>query len=208
MIFGWYALLLPALSLWIALIETDAVLIGQWMISRPLLVGPIIGAACGDFTMGLGVGVLTELFCLEGLPVGSVVPLNGTVAAGSAVLLMGGPDAVPVAAAFPAGLGLGLGHTLLECRIRGWRARLVMDAAESLEEEGEVDWLLLLGKSVGVHVAGTAVLIYAGAALLGPGLAWLWDGVPGFCRQGLETGFRIAPWIGLAALMQALFRKN
>lgn len=203
----WHLLLLPALSVWIALMETDAVLVGQWMVSRPLLVGPMVGIVCGDPAAGLVLGVLTEFVCLERLPVGSVVPINGAVAAGSAVLLAGGPEAVPLSAAFPAGLALGLGHSRLETVIRSWRAGLVAEAAQDLNEDGEVDWVLLLVKSVGGHVLVTGVLVYAGVALLGPGLEWCWGQAPGFCRQGLDTAFRMAPWLGLAALLRALFRR-
>ncbi|MFH1725175.1 MAG: PTS sugar transporter subunit IIC [Elusimicrobiota bacterium] len=206
--FGWYFVLLPALSAWIAMLETDSVLVGQWMLSRPILLGPFLGLVCGELGIGLALGVLTELFCLESPPVGSALPLNGSVAAGCAVLLCAGPQTLPVAAAFPAGLAAGMGHRWLETRVRTWRAGLTTRALRSLEGEGAVDWAALLPTSLSAHLAMTGALVYLCVAAAGPGLGWVWDAAPGFFRRGLETGFRAALWIGLAALMHTLFRKG
>jgi len=205
---SWYFSILPAVSLLIAVLEADQVLAGQWMLSRPLLLGPIVGLACGDFAMGAAIGALTELFSLQSLPVGSVMPLNAPVAAGAGVLLFAGPFAVPAAAAFPAGLCLGWSHARLESSIRSWRAELTGEAAQELRDGGEIPWTALALKSIGAHVAATALLVGAGVAVLGPGLAFLWSVLPGFMLRGAETAFRWAPWIGLAALGHALWRRG
>ncbi|MDE2291208.1 MAG: PTS sugar transporter subunit IIC, partial [Elusimicrobia bacterium] len=78
---GWLLAGLPLFSAGVAVIETDAVLVGQWLISRPVVVGPLVGWLLGDLAAGLVLGALVEAFCLEELPVGSVVPPNGAVAA-------------------------------------------------------------------------------------------------------------------------------
>ena len=77
MMSGWLALGLPVASAGVATLEADAVLVGQFLLSRPMVVGPLVGAASGDLAAGLGLGALVELICLEELPVGSVVPPNG-----------------------------------------------------------------------------------------------------------------------------------
>jgi mannose/fructose/N-acetylgalactosamine-specific phosphotransferase system component IIC len=75
---------LAAAAAVLAAVELDASHAGQLMISRPLVLGPLIGLAFGQPGLGLGLGALYELFGLEEIPVGGHVPLNATVAAGAA----------------------------------------------------------------------------------------------------------------------------
>ena len=203
----WQLFVLPALSVWVALLECDAVLVGQWMVSRPLILGPSLGLLCGDLRMGLSLGVLCELFSLDRAPVGSSIPFNAPVAAGCAVLLCAGPDAVPIPLAFPAGLALGFGHRSAESALRIWRARLAHDAAESLEARGEIDWGRIHLSSVGTHAAMTAAFVFAAVAVSGPALSAAWDVLPDLAQRGLQYALDAAPFIGLAALMHAFFRK-
>jgi mannose/fructose/N-acetylgalactosamine-specific phosphotransferase system component IIC len=204
---AWQLIFLPALSAWIALVEVDAVLVGQWMLSRPIFVGPLTGLLCGNVRNGVALGVLTELFSVEALPVGASMPLNASVAAGCAVLLSAGAWAVPMAAAFPVGLGLGAGHQWLETRVRQWRSSLTLRTAHALGEGEFPDWRRLLLLSLGAHVAATAAFVYAAISCLGPVLSWSWDASPSAVRGALTFAFEIGPWIGLAALLRAFARK-
>ena len=137
----WYLLVLPAFSAWIAMLESDTVMIGQWTLSRPMLVGPLVGLICGELWIGLVLGVLVELFWLESLPVGAVMPFNGAVAAGCAVLLSAGREPVAIAAAFPAGLALGWAHRWLEGRLRQSRWTLTGEAAGAQRHsDGNKKW--------------------------------------------------------------------
>jgi mannose/fructose/N-acetylgalactosamine-specific phosphotransferase system component IIC len=204
---AWNLVVLPALSAWVALLECDSVLVGQWTLSRPLLLGPLMGFLCGDIRMGLAAGALCELFSFDRAPVGSAIPFNAPVAAGCVVLLCAGPHAVPIPLAFPAGLIAGYGHRRAEYAVRLWRARLTRDAAESLEARGEVDWVRIHLLSVGAHALTTAAFVYAAAAIAGPALSAAWDVLPDLFRRGLQNALDAAPFIGLAALMHVFFRK-
>ncbi len=204
---SWIFAILPALSLWIAILETDGTLIGQWMLSRPLIAGPLTGLFIGDPASGLVLGVLFELFCLDRPPVGGKMAFNGTVAAGSAALLAGGPHAAPLALAFPAGLAIGCAHRIVESRVRGWRSGLSLRAAGDLEANGRVDWERLLLPSIGLQVLATAVLLYLSVGVAGPWAVRVWDAVPVFLREGLDSALRTAPWIGFALLVQSLCKK-
>lgn len=189
------------------MLEADTVLVGQWMVSRPLILGPLLGLLCGNIAVGLSMGILCELFCLEVLPAGCVMPINGSVAAGCGVLLAAGPDVVPLAAAFPAALGLAAGHRWFESRIRSWRGAMGLVALKSVEEEGKVDWEGILVSSIGAQVLMTSVFVYASVSVFGPLLAWLWGVSPFFLRDGLDFSLRAAPVIGLASAGHTLYRK-
>lgn len=202
----WHLGWLPLVSAGIALVEADAVLAGQLMISRPLLAGSLTGALCGEPAHGLAFGALVELFCLDREPVGSVVPVNGTVAAACSVLLASGPDAVPAPAAFPAGLAAGAVHRRLEILLRQRRGALAAAARERLERTGRPGWPSLLSLSIAAQLAVTAAVVYLAVSAGGPAASWAWEAAPRPLRAGLEGGFHWAVWIGLAALVSALWR--
>lgn len=63
--------------LWISLLGAficlDNVAVGQFMISRPICCGPLIGFIAGDVKIGLLIGTLLEIFWISPIPVGSFV---------------------------------------------------------------------------------------------------------------------------------------
>lgn len=203
---AWLTLGLPALSAGVAVLEADTVLVGQWLVSRPLVVGPLVGALAGDAALGAALGALIEVFCLEELPVGSVLPPNGAVAAATAVLLSAGPSGIPPALALPAGLALGAAHARVEARVRSWRAALTAAALEAVVTSGAVPWKRLWARSVGVHLAATAAFVYAavagGGAVLDAALVWL----PPAALDGFDRVWRVAPFLALGSLLQRLWR--
>ncbi|TBR23176.1 hypothetical protein EPO15_06610 [bacterium] len=203
---AWLSVGLPALSASVAVLEADTVLVGQWLVSRPLVVGPLVGWLAGDPVLGAGLGALVEVFCLEELPVGSVMPPNGAVAAATAVLLSAGPSGIPPALSLPVGLALGALHGRVEARVRSWRAALTARALEAVVTEGVVPWRRLWARSVGVHLAATALFVYAAVALLGPTLDRALTWLPGSVSPGLERVWQAAPFLALGSLLQRLSR--
>jgi PTS system mannose-specific IIC component len=65
---------------------------GQFMISRPIVAAPLAGFMLGDPYTGLQAGALLELFWIDKLPIGTVVPPNDFLVAflvASAAILAG-----------------------------------------------------------------------------------------------------------------------
>ena len=203
---GWHLAGLPAFSAGVAVLELDTVLVGQWLLSRPLVVGPLLGWMTGDVEAGLAMGALTEVFCLEELPVGSVVPPNGAVAASTAVLLVAGPAHVSPALALPMALAAGSGHGWVENRVRSWRAALTARAAADIAVEGAVSWEPLWRRSIGLHWAATALFIYASVALGGALGSLLWGVFPTALRDGFERAWAAVPFLAAGSLLQRLWR--
>jgi mannose/fructose/N-acetylgalactosamine-specific phosphotransferase system component IIC len=64
---------LPAL---LGLLSLDVSAAGQFMISRPIVVGPLVGFLLGYPTLGLEMGALIEIIWIGDLPVGAHLPID------------------------------------------------------------------------------------------------------------------------------------
>lgn len=74
------------LSLCGSLLCLDRIFI-QAMISRPIVIAPLIGLIMNDPYSGLVIGALVELFWIDRLPVGTYIPPNDSVVAALATSL-------------------------------------------------------------------------------------------------------------------------
>ncbi len=81
------AALVPAVAAGGALVGLDRTAVGQFMISQPVVVGPVTGWFLGDPVAGLIIGAVLELIWLLDLPVGTFVPADTTVVTVSATAI-------------------------------------------------------------------------------------------------------------------------
>lgn len=74
------------------LIGLDRTAVGQFMISQPVVAGPLTGWLLGDVAAGFVIGAVLELIWVLDLPVGTFVPADSTVAAvaATAIAAIGG----------------------------------------------------------------------------------------------------------------------
>jgi mannose/fructose/N-acetylgalactosamine-specific phosphotransferase system component IIC len=76
-----------SLSLTLAFLNLDVLAVGQFMLSRPIVVGPLVGFLTGRPDLGLEMGALIELIWISDIPVGAHLPIDSTVLTGVAVAL-------------------------------------------------------------------------------------------------------------------------
>ena len=69
------------------LIGLDRTAVGQFMISQPIVAGPLTGWVLGDPLAGLVIGGTMELIWVLDMPVGTFVPADSTVAAVAATAI-------------------------------------------------------------------------------------------------------------------------
>lgn len=62
-----------------SVVQLDVLVFGQFMIHRPVVVGPIIGWLLGIPQYGLLIGIISELIYISVIPVGIKVPPDATV---------------------------------------------------------------------------------------------------------------------------------
>lgn len=192
----------------VSIIELDAASIGQFMISRPLVVGPALGSALGRVDTGLLVGSLVELLGLDEQPVGGHLPINGTVAAAACLLLALGPSRLPLALAFPAGLFLGWAHGQGESFLRQERAKFCHAAQESFDKGGVPRFGAFSAASLSKQACWTGLLLAVTIGLFGPALGRLWTLVPPTIKAGLNFGLMACPSLAAAGLLSVLWVKK
>jgi mannose/fructose/N-acetylgalactosamine-specific phosphotransferase system component IIC len=190
-----------------ALLSLDRTLIGQWMLSRPVVLGPVLGWILGDTVTGWWIGLMFELFSFDAEPVGGKIPLNGSLGVSAALLAALGPWRAPIGAAFPLGLALGAAHRFAEERLRRRRGAWTPVFASALREGRGVPWKRAIASSLAEDFAATAALL-ALAAALAPALVLLWARLPVVATRAMEDAVAFVPLIGIAVLIKRLARKG
>lgn len=93
------------------LIGLDRTALGQFMISQPVVAGPLIGWILGDAGTGLVIGAVLEMLWVMDMPIGTFVPADSTIAAiwATAAAIIGSTgDATPSVTGFSVLLTAGL----------------------------------------------------------------------------------------------------
>lgn len=182
-----------------AALVLDATSIGQFMLSRPIVAGPVLGAAAGDGAQGFAIGAIVEFALMADLPVGAALPLNGAVAASLAVLLAAEPNPLAPGWALLLGLAGAWAYRPLEARLRHRRVRLAASIETQVRRGDEPGFAAAVGRSLAEEFGASAVfLIAAAAALKAIGGWWLlWPPV----REGADFVWRASPIVaGVAAV--------
>lgn len=163
-----------------SLINLDATAIAQTMISRPIVVSPLIGAVIGLLNgdvvsgakAGVIIGVLLEFFWINLLPLGSSVPPNATISSSVATtvvcyLSMGGQiESYLITTGLIYGVCCGYVGGKGDTWIRALNAKLV-NKAEAFVENGELSVINRLNlQAIGVSILVNALLC-AGLILTG-----------------------------------------
>ncbi len=76
-----------SISVMMAFLSLDETAVGQFMVSRPIVTGPLVGWLIGRADIGLEMGALIELIWIGDLPVGAHLPLDLMMLTGTSVAL-------------------------------------------------------------------------------------------------------------------------
>lgn len=184
-------------------LELDAVQVGQFMVSRPIVVGALFGLLFADAQQGLILGCCCELLSLASLPLGASLPLNSTIATAVAVLMACGPARLPPAAALPVGFVAGWVHQQIETALRHGRRTLNTAVESSVRERGVVPWRRMTLRNLAQQAAVNIVVMLFWALAAGPALHRLWPHLPAGFVQALNFAWAQAPWMGLGVAFYA-----
>jgi len=195
------------LSIFIAIVITENYGYGYWMVSRPIVAGPLIGLIMGDLTTGLIVGGSIELMYMGVLPIGGSVPPNAQIAGMLSTVFAinnGGNPEIGIALALPIGL---LAQLLI---MFAWNVNIyLMHRADKFIEAGDfkkVERTHLLGIPIffTVFFIPTFLAIYYGSDFVNNVVA----SMPAVLTDGLRITSGILPAVGLAMLLKMMnFKK-
>ena len=87
------------------LLGLDGTAVGQFMVSRPIVAGALVGWVLGEPTLGITIGAILELYLLVSFPTGGARFPEGSTAT---VVAVAAASAVGVTGAMPLAIGFGL----------------------------------------------------------------------------------------------------
>ncbi len=188
----------------VAAAQLDEWSFGQFMWSRPIVLGPVLGWALGHMDSGVLVGVVVEVLSQDRLPVGEAMVPSAAVSAGLSALLAAG-GGLQLGMAIPAGLLAGWLHLrLIELPLRRRRDGFVGRLEAQLSGGTSAGLGRCISGEVGLQFAATAG--FCAVFLIGGGAVFsgIWRQAPEALRLGLEWAVWGAGFAGLGMLFHAL----
>ena len=181
-------------------------LLGTTLLSRPLVLGPLVGWALGDLHQGVVIGASLELIFMGNIKVGAAIPpdvVTGGVLGTAFAILSGKGAAIALALAIPISI---LAEMLLSALFvfRSGFNKLFQRYAS----EGDYHKVSTLHVVSGFLKPALMALVGFLSLRLGAGAmkAFL-DLIPAWVNTGLQVAGNLLPALGFALLMNLLLRK-
>lgn len=181
--------------------------LGTTLLSRPLVLGPLVGLVLGDLGQGIVIGATLELIFMGNIKVGAAIPpdvITGGVLGTAFAILSGKGPAVALALAVPISI-------LAEMVISGlfiFRAgfnKKFMEYAEDGNYAG-IQRLHIVSGLLKPLLMGviTFLTLQLGADVMKSFL----DQIPPWVNEGLTVAGNMLPALGFALLMNVMFHKK
>jgi fructoselysine and glucoselysine-specific PTS system IID component len=181
--------------------------LGTTLLSRPLVLGPLVGLALGDLHQGILIGASLELIFMGNIKVGAAIPpdvVTGGVLGTAFAILSGKGAAIALALAIPISI---LAEMLLSALFvfRSTFNKLFLQYAH----EGSYRKVQRLHLLSGALKPLLMALIGWLSLQLGAGaMKSLLDLIPAWVNSGLQVAGNLLPALGFALLMNLLFHKK
>jgi len=181
--------------------------LGTTLLSRPLVLGPLVGLVLGDLTQGVIIGATLELIFMGNIKVGAAIPpdvVTGGVLGTAFAIISGKGPAIALAIAVPVSI-------LAEMVISGlfvFRAALNKKFNQYAEDGDyrKIQRLHIVSGLLRPLLMGIIVLL---ALQLGAGaMKSFLDMVPAWVQSGLRVAGNMLPALGFALLMNLMFNKK
>ena len=181
--------------------------LGTTLLSRPLVLGPLVGLVLGDLTQGVMIGATLELIFMGNIKVGAAIPpdiiTGGVLGTAFAILSHKGP-AIALALAVPISI-------LSEMVISGlfvFRA-IFNKKFNQYAEEGDyhkIQRLHILSGLLKPLLMG--IIIFIALELGTNAVKSFLDLIPAWVQSGLQVAGNMLPALGFALLMNLMFNKR
>lgn len=181
--------------------------LGTTLLSRPLVLGPLVGLVLGDVTQGIIIGGTLELIFMGNIKVGAAIPpdvITGGVLGTAFAIISGKGPAIALAIAVPVSI-------LAEMVISGlFVLRAMLNKKfDEYADEGDykgIQRLHILSGLLRPLFMGFIILLalQLGAAAMKSFL----DMIPAWVQTGLQVAGNMLPALGFALLMNLMFNKK
>lgn len=181
--------------------------LGTTLLSRPLVLGPLVGLVLGDLSQGVVIGATLELIFMGNIKVGAAIPpdvITGGVLSTAFAILSGKGPSIAMALAVPISI-------LAEMAISGlFVFRAVFNKRfNRYAEEGDYQKLQRLHVLSGVLKPLLMGLLTFTALLLGADVMKSFlDSIPPWVNDGLKVAANMLPALGFALLLNLMFNKK
>jgi len=191
-----------------AVIGLDRTAVGQFMISQPIVAGPLTGWMLGEPTAGIIVGVALELIWVLDMPVGNFVPADSTIGTVSATAIAALGD--PSGASLPLiGFSILLSTTMVkmtrkaEGLVRTWN---LLFAEKALAASGSrMGSALVRAQFSGLVLFFLkSFVLYCMFIPLGIVAVWLFRDLPEVFARALALFVKLLPLVGIALVVRKL----
>jgi mannose/fructose/N-acetylgalactosamine-specific phosphotransferase system component IIC len=196
------------IALLCAIIGLDRTAAGQFMISQPIVAGPLTGWVLGDMTAGAVIGATLELLWVLDVPVGSFVPADSTICtvSATAIAVLG----APVGADIPV-IGFSILLTSVMVPVTMKADSLVRSANSRFVDKA----MTALGPDLGraltqAQFRGLASFFLKSFALcclfipLGLVFVGMFRDFPGFVHEAMQLFVKLLPLLGVAAVVRKI----
>lgn len=183
----------------------------QAMISRPIVIAPVIGIILGNPYAGLIIGAMLELFWMDRSPIGIYIPPNDSIAAALAASLailagqsLGVVTKELTALSILLAIPFGILAEKIDVKITESNNRLsdqALEAAKALDLRAiERKTYLGLARVFIFYV----VLLFILQLIFVPALIWIYPQIPAEIRAMLSMTYYFLPLLGIAVALHTI----
>ena len=181
--------------------------LGTTLLSRPLILGPLVGLVLGDVTQGTIIGATLELIFMGNIKVGAAIPpdvITGGVLGTAFAIISGKGPAIALAIAIPVSI-------LAEMVISGlFVLRPIFNKRfNQYAEQGNfkgIQQLHILSGCLKPLLMG--VIVFLALQLGATTMKSFLDLIPTWVQSGLQVAGNMLPALGFALLMNLMFNKT
>lgn len=180
---------------------------GTTLLSRPLVLGPLVGLVLGDVTQGVIIGATLELIFMGNIKVGAAIPpdvITGGVLGTAFAILSGKGPAIALAIAVPVSI-------LAEMVISGLFVLRPMfnKKFNQYAEEGDFKGIQQLHIFSGIlKPLLMGIIVFLALQLGSTAMKSFLDLIPTWVQSGLQVAGNMLPALGFALLMNLMFNKT
>ncbi len=181
--------------------------LGAALLSRPLVLGPLVGLVLGDLNQGIMIGASLELIFMGNIKVGAAIPpdvITGGVLGTAFAIMSGKGAAIALALAIPISIlaemvisGLFVLRPMFNGRFNSFAEKGDYKNIERLHVASGLLKPLLMG-----------ILTFLALQLGDVAMKSFLDSIPQWVQSGLQVAGNMLPAVGFALLMSLMFNQK